>query len=161
VRQNHATLSQLEALYRSRFAHFVRVATAICRDADRGRDAVQAAFVTAVRERRSFRASGPLEAWVWRIVVHEARRVAREPRAPVLAHVEEQSSNGRGDDPFGIRAWIAALPERQRETVFLRYYADLDYRAIALVLGVELGTVSATLAAAHRSLRNKFEDVRQ
>ena len=87
--------------------------------------------------------------------------VAREPRGVGLDELEERSANGRADDPLGIRSWIAALPGRQRDAVFLRYYADLDYRAIAHVLGVEVGTVSATLAAAHRSLRKKLEEVRQ
>src|SRR5260221_2052400 len=58
-----------------------------------------------------------------------------------------------------IRTWVAALPERQRLAVFLRYYADLDYRAIGTVLGVEVGTVSATLSAAHTTLRRDRKSV--
>ena len=54
---------------------------------------------------------------------------------------------------------VAALPERQRLAIFLRYYADLDYRAIAEALGVEVGTVSATLAAAHAAVRKRLEEV--
>jgi RNA polymerase sigma-70 factor (ECF subfamily) len=160
VRRTGATPAQLEALYRSRLEHFVGVAAAICGSGELGRDVVQTAFVAAVRGRRSFRGTGPLEAWVWRIVVNEARRVAREPRPAPLTDEEPGSANGHGDDPLGVRAWVAALPDRQREAVFLRYYADLDYRAIADVLGVEVGTVSATLAAAHRSLRRRLEEVR-
>ena len=156
-----ATSAQLEALYRERFEHFARVASAICRDVDRGRDAVQAAFTTAVRERRSFRGSGPVEAWVWRIVVNEARRIAREPHEEPLEAIAQASVNGHGGEELALGALIAALPERQREALFLRYYADLDYRAIADVLGVEVGTVSATLHAAHHTLRNRMEDVRR
>jgi DNA-directed RNA polymerase specialized sigma24 family protein len=44
--------------------------------------------------------------------------------------------------------------------VFLRYYADLEYRAIAHVLEIEPGTVAATLNAAHRALRERLEEVR-
>jgi RNA polymerase sigma factor (sigma-70 family) len=54
---------------------------------------------------------------------------------------------------------VAGLPERQRLVVFLRYYADLDYRSIAAALDVEVGTVSATLASAHRSIRRALEEV--
>jgi RNA polymerase sigma factor (sigma-70 family) len=54
---------------------------------------------------------------------------------------------------------VQTLPERQRLAVFLRYWADLDYRAIAEVLEVELGTVSATLSAAHQSLRRSVQEV--
>ncbi len=56
-----------------------------------------------------------------------------------------------------VRGWVAALPERQRLAVFLRYYADLDYRAVAAALDVEVGTVSATLSSAHRALRKQLE----
>jgi RNA polymerase sigma factor (sigma-70 family) len=161
VRRKGATPRQLEALYRDRFEHFARVASAICGDLDRGRDAVQAAFTTAVRERRSYRASGTVEAWVWRIVVNEARRIAREPRGEQLETALDVAANGRGEDALGLGAWIASLPERQREALFLRYYADLEYRAIAEVLGVEIGTVSATLSAAHRTLRKRLEEARR
>jgi RNA polymerase sigma factor (sigma-70 family) len=58
-----------------------------------------------------------------------------------------------------LRVWIAALPERQRLAVFLRYYADLDYRAIAAALDIEVGTVSATLSAAHVGLRKALQEV--
>jgi RNA polymerase sigma-70 factor, ECF subfamily len=161
VRKRGATPAQLEQLYCSRFEHFSRVASAICRDPDLGRDAVQAAFTSALRVRRSFRGVGPLEAWVWRIVVNEARRLAREPRPESIDRGVEPESNGQADDPLGVRAWIAALPDRQREAVFLRYYADLDYRSVAAILGVEVGSVSATLSAAHRTLRKRLEEVRR
>ena len=68
------SLAQLESLYRDRYDHFARVAAGVTGDGETGRDAVQHAFATAVRKRRSFRGSGPLEAWLWRIVVNEATR---------------------------------------------------------------------------------------
>jgi RNA polymerase sigma-70 factor (ECF subfamily) len=159
VRRKGATAGQLETLYRERFEHFARVASAICGDLDRGRDAVQTAFTVAVRERRSFRGSGPLEAWVWRILVNEARRLAREPTTVPLEELAAAGTNGQPDSS-GLATWIAALPQRQREALFLRYYADLEYRTIAEVLGIEVGTVSATLSAAHRALRKRLEEVR-
>ena len=50
------------------------------------------------------------------------------------------------------------LPERQRLVVFLRYYADLDYRTIGQAAGIASGTVAATLSAAHASLRLDLEE---
>jgi RNA polymerase sigma-70 factor (ECF subfamily) len=161
VGRKGATPAQIEALYRERFEQFVRVAAAICHDAELGRDAVQTGFAIALRERRAYRGSGLLAAWVWRIVVNEARRLHRSDRVELVDSAEGSATNGTGGDELGIRAWIATLPERQRDALFLRYYADLDYRTIAGVLGVEVGTVSATLAAAHRALRKKLEEVRQ
>jgi len=52
------------------------------------------------------------------------------------------------------------LTERQREVVFLHYYADLDYTAIAAALAISAGTVGATLTAARRTLRQALEEAR-
>lgn len=157
-----ATAAQIEALYRERFDHFVRVAAAICGSAETGHDAVQNAFIAALRRRRSYRAEGPLEAWVWRIVVNEARRLINSQAHLTSAEPNPPSTNGHAEsdaDPLGLRGWIAVLPGRQREAIYLRYFADLDYRAIATILDIEVGTVSATLGAAHRTLRKRLTEV--
>jgi len=156
-----ATVKALESLYRAGLAHYVRAAAAISGDEAAARDAVQEAFVHAVRHRASFRGEAPLDAWVWRIVINEAlvlrrRRVFELERGAAFA---EALSNNHVPEDARVRAWVAALPERQRLAVFLRYFADLDYRSIAAALDVEVGTVSATLAAAHAALRRTFEEV--
>jgi RNA polymerase sigma-70 factor (ECF subfamily) len=149
-------LDELEALYRSRFDIFVRVAASVTGDAERARDAVQEAFATAVRKRRTFRGEGPLEAWVWRIVLNGARSDVRRI-APVAERVERALTNGHPEHDAELRVALARLPERQRTAVFLRYYADLDYAAIGAALGIAEGTVAATLNAAHSALRSRLE----
>ena len=145
-------LDELEALYRSRLPEFRRVAAGITGDRELGCDAVQEAFASAVRKRRTFRASGTLEAWVWRIVVNAARDARR--RRPALAEPHEASSNGHAPVlPLDL------LTDRQREIVFLHYYADLDYAAIAEALAISPGTVGATLNAARQTLRGALEEV--
>lgn len=154
-----ATVEALESLYRADLPRFVRTATAITGDEAAGRDAVQDAFVQAVRKRESYKGDAPLEAWVWRIVINEARALRRS-RASALewTSATAESTNGVPGHDADVRAWIASLPERQRLVVFLRYFADLDYRSIAGALDVEIGTVSATLAAAHAALRRAHEE---
>jgi RNA polymerase sigma-70 factor (ECF subfamily) len=149
-----ASLAELEGVYRARFPAFVRVATAVTGEEGLGADAVHDAFVRAVRHRRSYRGDGPLDAWVWRLVVNAARSRLR-PAEPLEAEPIVRSENGVGDP---VRAAVAALPERQRLTLFLRYYADLDYEAIAATLGVSPGTVGATLNAARAALRSSLRE---
>jgi RNA polymerase sigma factor (sigma-70 family) len=157
VRSGGGSLAELERLYRERYPVFLRVARATVRDQGAAADAVQDAFVQAVRNRRSFRGEGTLEAWVWRMVVNAARQRCRELVERVeAAEVADMSRNGFGDP---VRAAAAALPERQRLVLFLRYYADLDYAAIAAALDITEGTVGATLNAAHAALRNSLEEV--
>jgi RNA polymerase sigma-70 factor (ECF subfamily) len=154
-----ATVEALESLYRADLPRFVRTATAITGDEAAGRDAVQDAFVQAVRKRESYKSDAPLETWVWRIVINEALALRRE-RVPAFASISAtaESTNGVPEHDADVRAWIASLPERQRLVVFLRYFADLDYRSIATALEVEVGTVSATLAAAHAALRRAHKE---
>ena len=154
-----ASLEELEALYRSRFEVFTRVAASVTGDTERARDAVQEAFANAVRKRGSFRADGPLEAWVWRIVLNAARSDVRRS-APVADREVRAASNGHPERHAELRVALARLPERQRTAVFLRYYADLDYTAIGDALGIAEGTVAATLNAAHAALRTRLREVR-
>lgn len=157
-----AEVAELEALYRRLLPQFVRAAGAIVGDDGLGADAVQDAFVRAVRERRSFRRQLPLEAWVWRIVINsaiDARRRYRHQQELDRDTAEPSIESDLAGADAAVRAWVAALPERQRLAVFLRYFADLDYRAIAAVLEVEVGTVSATLSAAHTALRRSMREV--
>ena len=143
-------------MYRANFSKFCSVAAAILHDRDTARDAVQDAFATAVRKRRAFRGEGPLEAWLWRAVVNIALSARRTnglrdlPEPPVV--FEELESKD-------VRAAIQRLPERQRLVVFVRYWADLDYAAIAETLGIAPGTVAAALHAAHGSIRNSLQEV--
>jgi RNA polymerase sigma factor (sigma-70 family) len=157
VAQHDRLLVEIEALYRREFSAFLRVARGIVGDRERALEAVHDGFADAMRARRDLRDASALEAWVWRSVVNAARKATRRPLVEVTAFAErtvvEPSS------PRELAPSLARLPERQRLIVFLRYYADLDYRSIAEVVGVEVGTVSAALAAAHRSVRLMIEEV--
>ena len=158
LRSPGASLDELEEVYRREFDRFLRTAAAIAGDVETGRDAVQEAFASAVRNRRQFRGDGPVEAWLWRAVVtraHNERR--RTPAVAVETDEPEALSSPEHDD--ALRAAVSRLPERQRQILFLRYFADLDYREIGRVLGVKRGTVGATLNQAHAALRSELQEV--
>jgi RNA polymerase sigma-70 factor (ECF subfamily) len=149
-------VARIERIYRTEYRKFVRVALAVLRDEDRAVDAVQEAFATAVQKRRSFRGDGPLEAWIWRMVVNAALNERGRPRPLALANRDAALP---APEPSAVTHAVAALPERQRLALFLRYYADLEYEAIATALDISTGTVGATLNAAHASLRRLLTEV--
>jgi RNA polymerase sigma factor (sigma-70 family) len=156
-------LDELEGLYRRHLDAYCSVAAAILQDRESARDAVHDAFAAAVRARASFRRNGPFEAWLWRTVVNVAldHRRRRGARAVVWAGVADlATSNGHASGPRDdVQRALAALPERQRLVLFLRYYADLDYRTIADVVGITTGAVGATLHSARAALRLTLEEV--
>jgi RNA polymerase sigma factor (sigma-70 family) len=148
-------LEEIELIYRHRYPAFLRVAVAITGDEQHGADAVQDAFVGVVRSRRGIRRRAALEAFIWRAVVN----AARDRRSPSIdAESPELPAPVIESGDELVRAAIAGLPERQRLVLFLRYFADLDYRAIARIMGVRPGTVAASLNAARAAVKERLED---
>jgi RNA polymerase sigma factor (sigma-70 family) len=145
----HLSVTDVEDAYRRLFVPLVRVAHAVTRDRESAVDAVQEAFASALAHRRSFRGEGSVDAWISRAVLNNARKSLRK-RAVARADIAERAAF---EEPPALIYAIRELPERQRLVLFLRHYADFDYRTIATTLGIEVGTVSATLSAAHANLR--------
>jgi RNA polymerase sigma-70 factor (ECF subfamily) len=147
----------LEELYRSQFPRFARLAHALLGDREHARDAVHDAFARALRQKRRLRHVESLEAWMWRTVTNVCLDERRRRRPIPMDAVPEQAAAARTVPDPELRSAVARLPERQRLALFLRHYADLDYETIAAVLGVDRGTVAASLHAAHATLRGRLE----
>ena len=159
-----ALLAEIEAVYRSRGAAFLRLALARTGEVEAARDAVQDGFAHAIRGRRSFRGTGSLEAWIARCVINAAYDLARHAQLTtknVAADVPSDRGSGspHGADPGLVRDAVNQLPQRQRDVLYLRFYLDFSYAAIAETLGIEVGTVSATLHAARASLAHNLQEV--
>jgi RNA polymerase sigma-70 factor (ECF subfamily) len=149
-------LWEVEQIYRTRLPELRRVAAAISGSREAAPDLVQEAFVRAVRKIDTFRGDGPLEGWLWRIVVNVARN---DRRIPIPAALPGQLAvTGTEREPPGELAdAVSRLSERQRLVLFLRYYADLDYATIADALSISGGTVGATLTTARAALAQALE----
>lgn len=147
----------IEVVYRRRGADFFRFALARTGDRELAREAVQEGFARAIRAHPRFRGTGSLEAWIGRCVLNAAADINKRAGGGVL---DEDICGEYGDPPDEhVRDAVRRLPPRQRDVLFLRYYLDFDYATIGQTLGIKTGTVSATLHAAHRSLRNALQEV--
>jgi RNA polymerase sigma-70 factor, ECF subfamily len=154
------TLAAIEGIYRSQLPEFRRAAAAITGDRELACDAVQDAFVRAVRRQAAFRGEGSLDGWIWRIVINTTLSQARahRPTGP-LAGDPSTSDNGHTDAATDrVRSALRELPDRQRLILFLHYYADLDYATIAEAIGISTGTVGVALHRARASMRRRLEE---
>ena len=152
-----ASLEAIESVYRTRLRDLLRMTQAIVGDADIASDSVHDAFVRATRDRRTFRARGSLDGWIWRIAFNEARdQLRRRPSLPLDEGLTVVEECGSYLDGRRVRVAVALLPERARSVLFLRYFGDLDYESIGRILGIRPGTVAAALNAAHTSLRDRL-----
>lgn len=87
------------------------------------------------------------------VALNQLRRSLRR-RPTALTGVDEKVAFDEYALPDrALWAAVAALPERQRTAVVLRYVHDLPAEQIAAAVGIAVGTVGPTLTAAQRRLR--------
>ena len=139
--------------YRTEFEGAVRVARFLTGSWDTARDVTQDAFCGL--HRNWHRVDQP-EAYLRRSLVNGAaslhRRRGRDRARPVpRAEVSELEAHHLTDV-------LAALPERQRAAVVLRFHSDLPDAAIAEALGVKVGTVASLIHRALATLRSSLTD---
>ncbi len=130
----------------------------------------QDAFVAAIRAIDTFRGQSRVQTWLLRIAANKAhdfhnRRLAAKRgagRAPIPLDDEDPVSGRKLDPPATgrapdevllsneamaeVRLGLDRLQEPCRAILELRYFADLDYEAIATVLNLHPKTVSSRLS---------------
>jgi RNA polymerase sigma-70 factor (ECF subfamily) len=158
-------VAEIERVYRERYASLCHVATTVTGRVETAREAVQDGFALALAHRDDFRGEGSLEGWVARIVLRAAIDVRRRPvpnpavldglGPGTLLWTPELPHSDR--DPALTKA-LEALPPRQRQILFLRYFADLTHAQVAEILGISPGTVSASLHQARTALARRLGD---
>ena len=152
----------LEVLYAGHYRSLVRLAVLLVRDVETAEEVVQDAFVAVHGRWDRLRARDTALPYLRRSVVNGARSVLRR-RGVRERHLETLRSSYAEEGGVGadetllvaerrrqVLGALRALPERQREVVVLRYYADLDEAAIAETLGISRGAVKSH---AHRAVR--------
>ncbi len=103
--------------------------------------------------------------WLRRVTsnraLDEARRRQRRPMVSLENAPEPVAVTATGDPlrDTALRKLVAALPEKARAIVVLRYQEDLDPSEIARVLGIPVGTVKSQLQRALALLREKLSRV--
>ena len=139
----------LDELYDASYRRLVVQLYALCGDLADAEDAVQEAFVTALRKRSDFgRVSNP-EAWLRTVALNQLRRGWRH--AAVVRRYQgkvpgPQRSVEVGPEHVAIVAALAEVDPDQREVVVLHHLADLGTAEIAAELGVPEGTVKSRLS---------------
>jgi RNA polymerase sigma-70 factor (ECF subfamily) len=124
-------------------------------------DIVQDALVTIVRRIETYRAEGPLEAWVDRLVARatfaELHRRGQRRRVEPAAGEATAGSSGPTQDEYLLRRRVVAaldlLPEPQRHALVLHHVLEMNVREIGEELGVSSETVRSRLRLARAKLR--------
>ena len=163
VRFEAQVLPHLDAAYR-----FARWLARSPSDAD---DLVQEATLRAFRGFDDLRGTDA-KAWLLIIVRNCHLTAFRKRQKQHLVPLPEEHDQDGGalvcdapgpedlamhsDDRRVLQRLLAALPEDHREVLVLREIEDLDYREIASVTNLPIGTVMSRLARARAALRTQW-----
>jgi len=160
-------VAALGALLERHRARLYALALLMLRDRDEAHDAVQDAFLVALRRLDELREPAAAGAWLRAIVRNACLARARRTRE-VLGEVPDRA--GVVDvgpeavlDGMALRDWVLTsldqLTEGQRATVMLRFFTSRSsYAEISAILGVPLGTVRSRLNQAKRHLADSLLD---
>lgn len=163
----------IAALYAAHWDSLVRLAWLLLRDQAAAEDVVQDAFIATHRGYDRIRDQGAALGYLRRAVVNGARSVHRHEivvRRELLAEGGRADGTGRaqaasaeaeairriGDDEM-LDA-LRRLPDRQREVLVLRYFADWSEAQIADALGIARGSVKAHAHRGLAALRARMEE---
>ena len=147
------------------------VALRVVRDAHAAEDVAQEAFVRAYRALRRYPDQQVLELrlrpWLARITLNAARNEIRGKRIEVDIDDAAPALLDPDDSPLRLaernderRMWarlLAALPDRYRLAVALRYIDDLSYPELAETLDRPLGTVKSDVHRGTALLRAAYD----
>ncbi|HWP81072.1 MAG TPA: RNA polymerase sigma factor [Bacteroidota bacterium] len=121
-------------------------------DAD---DVVQEVFTKAYTALKEFRGESGVYTWLYRITVNLALNAIRRKRIGDFLRLDElfATEDTQSEQPDEqvereehqrlIEEAIATLPEKQRAVFVLRYYDELPYEEIAVILKTSVGGLKA------------------
>lgn len=151
----------LGALYAASYRRLVVQMFAICGDLADAEDAVQEAFITAIRKRRTLRSVQNPEAWIRTVALrrlHHGWRHAAVVRRHQAAQRDPEPSSDIGPDHVALVTALQRLDLDQRAVVVLHHLADLSVAEIAADLGLPVGTVKSRLSRARARLGELLTD---
>jgi RNA polymerase sigma-70 factor (sigma-E family) len=144
-----------------RLASLRRLAYLLCQDWHGADDLVQATVTRLLTHWPRAARMDNVDAYVRTIMV---RAFLGERRSPwfrrVLLSGEQADGAAVCADPdavLDVRAALTAIPPRQRATLVLRFYCDLDIEQAATALGCSPGTVKSQTSKGLSSLRRMLE----
>lgn len=148
-----------DCFFRATYPRLV-VALTLASDGDAAEDAVQDAFVQALRHWDRIHTYDDPAGWVRRVALHRLanrrRWVARRDRAVERLGNESVTLSSLGDtgELVDLRDALGELPRRERLVVVLHHVVDLQVAEVADELDLPEGTVKSILTRTRSRLRS-------
>lgn len=141
-----------------------RLLSRMTRSVDIAEDLAQETYLKVFSAIATFDERSAVNTWLYRIAVNEALQWSRRKK-PALLDPEVAAARpdprNNGHDPgtrLDVEGAMATLDPVDRAMLLLRYQEGLDYRSIAEVTDIPMGTVASRLNRARERLRELLRD---
>jgi RNA polymerase sigma-70 factor (ECF subfamily) len=140
----------MEQIYREEGDRLYYALLAFTGDPDIAREAVAESFTRALASESSIRDIVP---WVWKVAFRVASADLKDRHRLTNSEIEEHPV----PEPHDIVEALSLLPERQRASIVLHYYAGYSLDEIAAILGTRKGTIGTHLHRGRARLHELLE----
>ncbi|MHC4215272.1 MAG: RNA polymerase sigma factor [Planctomycetota bacterium] len=149
-------IDRFEGLYRRYYSSMVAIAYCVLREHNLAEDAAQQAFLRALRNLRSLRHKDKFASWLSRLCKNVAKdMVTSKPgrtKTIEISKLQLPDKTNEDDTSRGVRQALESISPSAKELVVLRYYDNLSYEQIAVVLDVSEATIGRKLRKAKRNI---------
>jgi RNA polymerase sigma-70 factor (sigma-E family) len=151
-------------IYQTHYRSLVRLALLLVHDVPTAEEVVQDSFEAMHKASRRLRETEKALSYLRQSVVNKSRSVLRhrtvvDKNAPKPAPDMPSAEHGAiaAIERIEVISALRTLPDRQREALVLRYYADLSEAEIANTMGISRGAVKSHTARGMSALRSILE----
>lgn len=126
-------------------------------------DMVQDMIITLYDNIKNLRKEDKFYSWSKTILVNLCKKnLGNRNRVIPMESIEDEVVEFSGrEDRMDLDHYLGRLGENHQEVIRLRYYLDMDYKAISELLEIPLGTVKSRLNAATEKLRSAIGEENQ
>lgn len=167
-------LEAFEQLFRETHASVAGIVARLIERPDDVDDVVQDVYLQAYQRLDAFRGDARFSTWIYRIAVNTSLKRRKQlklrnsaslddPDTGLADRLESNPDEAPPDRVLkqeretAVRNAVAALPEKHRVVVTLRYFEDLSCEEIARILNCSVGTVWSRLHYASKQLQKSLK----
>jgi RNA polymerase sigma-70 factor (ECF subfamily) len=154
--------STFEQLLRAYEGKVLRLCYAILGNRAWAEETAQEVFLRIWRAVEAFRGEAALSTWVYAITRNACLTTVERMKAgatesltdpDTLRRVQTKELETAAREPrTDVLAWLAELPESQRQALTLFYLEERSYKEVAAELGAPMGTVKTWISRGRRAL---------
>jgi RNA polymerase sigma factor (sigma-70 family) len=140
----------------------IRTASAITRNREMAKDAVQETFIRVYRQIGSYNPKLPFDPWFYRILMNECLRLLKkESPLSKFEHPELENDPSLAEESFDhlsdLYDTIQSLDDMHRIPIILKYVKGFTEKEIADILGLNHNTVKSRLFKGRKRLKEQLD----